>query len=69
MSLKIDETYQKKDIFLEIDSSHSNNSYSLSRIGKLPYRSNFNKCNEEGKDQECIQSSTTPNPGYHMGMS
>ena len=69
MSLKIYETYQKKYIFLEIDSSHSNNNDSLSRIGKLPYRSNFNKCKEEGKDQASIQSSTTPNPGHHTGMS
>ena len=25
------------------------------------------KSREEGKDQESIQSSTTPDPGYHMG--
>ena len=25
------------------------------------------KSKEEGKDQETIQSSTTPDPGYHMG--
>ena len=24
--------------------------------------------NEKGKDQESIQSSTTPDPGHHMGM-
>ena len=23
---------------------------------------------EEGKDQESIQSTTTPDPGHHMGM-
>ena len=27
------------------------------------------KSREEGKDQESIQSSTTPDPGYHMGES
>ena len=25
------------------------------------------KSKKAGKDQETIQSSTTPNPGYHMG--
>ena len=25
------------------------------------------KSKEEGKDQESIQSSTTPDPGHHMG--
>ena len=25
------------------------------------------KCKKEGKDQESIQSSTTTDPGYHMG--
>ena len=25
------------------------------------------KSKEESKDQESIQSSTTPNPGHHMG--
>ena len=27
----------------------------------------FSKSKKEGKDQEWIQSSTTPDPGYHMG--
>ena len=27
----------------------------------------LNKSNEDGKDQETVQSSTTPDPGYHMG--
>ena len=26
-----------------------------------------NKSREEGEDQESIQTSTTPNPGHHMG--
>ena len=26
----------------------------------------FTKSKENGKDQETIQSSTTPDPGYHM---
>ena len=26
-----------------------------------------NQCKKDGKDQETIQSSTTPDPGYHMG--
>ena len=26
-----------------------------------------NKSKKHGKDQESIQSSTTPDPGYHMG--
>ena len=27
----------------------------------------FNENKQEGKDQESIQSSTTPDPGHHMG--
>ena len=27
------------------------------------------KSKKDGKDQETIQSSTTPDPGYHMGKS
>ena len=29
----------------------------------------FKKSKTEGKDQGLIQSSTTPDPGYHMGKS
>ena len=34
----------------------------------LTLKNNFlHKSKKDGKDQESIQSSTTPDPGYHMG--
>ena len=35
----------------------------------MPQDANWNpkKAAQGGKDQESIQSSTTPDPGYHMG--
>ena len=40
--------------------------YSLFFI-KLCVRMHKVKSKEEGKDQESIQSNTTPDPGHHMG--
>ena len=33
----------------------------------MPAHSKTNQSKKDGKDQETIQSSTTPDPGYHMG--
>ena len=40
----------------------------VSQEGVLRIYSVSNKSKKEGKDQESIQSSTTPEQGHHMGM-
>ena len=40
-------------------------SFTIFRKGKISLEDLF-KSKKDGKDQEMIQSSTTPDPGYHM---
>ena len=40
---------------------------SVSSVSKVEHRPVVCKSKKDGKDQETIQSSTTPDPGYYMG--
>ena len=43
------------------------NPRALASVSSPVYVDNHGLSKKGGKDQESIQSSTTPDPGYHMG--
>ena len=56
-----------KDIFVDalyIGSTDTTDDFGMYLFGPLPFLTHLSK--EEGKYQESIQSSTTPDPGHHM---